>query len=52
MGGVGFVVIKVVSDMFGLEGAFWNYAAYGVLIVALPLAIIYLVIKKMKKDKS
>ena len=52
VGGVGFVVIKVVSDMFGLEGAFWNYAAYGVLIAALPVAIIYLVIKKMKKDKS
>lgn len=52
VGGVGFVVIKVVSDMFGLEGAFWNYAAYGVLIIAIPVAAVYLVFKKIKKDKT
>lgn len=52
VGGVGFVVIKVVSDLFHMEAAFWNYAAYAALIIAIPTAIIYLVIKKIKKEKQ
>jgi len=50
-GGVLFVVIKVVSDMFHWEAPFWNYAAYGALAVAAIVAVFYIVIRKGVKGK-
>jgi len=52
VGGVGFVVIKVISDLFHLEAPFWNYAAYAMLIIAVPAAVLYMVIKRIRKGKS
>ncbi len=48
-GAIAFVVIEIVSGMFKLSAGFTRYTAYGSLIAFAAAAVIYFVIKKLKK---
>ena len=50
-GGVGFVVIKIVCDMFRLTALFWDYAAYGILVAGISASVIYMIIKRIGKER-
>ena len=51
-GAIFFVMIEILSDMFKLSGAIWTYLSYGSLIVFVIAAVIYYLIKKLKRNDA
>lgn len=51
-GAIFFVVIEILTDMFNLTAPAWSYLSYIALGLCVVLAVIYLIIKKVKKDDA
>lgn len=51
MGAICFVVIEIISDMFELTAAIWSYLSYISLGVFIIVAIVYFIVKEIKKVK-
>lgn len=49
MGAICFVVIEIISDMFELTASLWSYLSYVSLGIFIIAAILYFIIKKVKK---
>lgn len=49
LGGVGFVVFSIVNDTFKLNYPILTYAAYGSLIICGVCAVVYYIVKRVKK---
>ena len=49
-GAILFVVIEITSNMFKLTSPIFNMMAYSSLVICIILAVIYYVVKKVKKD--
>lgn len=48
-GGIAFIVIEILANMFDLAGALWSYLAYGSLALFAAVAVVYYIIKKGKR---
>lgn len=49
-GAILFVVIEITSNMFKLTSPIFNMMAYSSLVICIILAVIYYIVKKVKKD--
>ena len=49
-GGICFVMISILSDMFKLDSPIWSHLAYFSLFLFMAIAVVYYLMRKSKKD--